>query len=705
MVRFVFFARTMVMTTAFLGIAGPPPGMVVLGGEIDSAVGEPEPDHRSFDVETTLQQLIDEEDTDQDAKITVDDPKLKRDGQGDRRFKLIDSAGREFEVSGTYPLSNLLQELILARDEGRSHVPLEVASIYEPPTRRISRLIRELYWDGLTRRVDAEHLQELLLDEKAATGETRYLYVPHSDTVALSYYREASEAHPEWNLEVVRLPDPITPEYVRSLDGRHGILALALRRTPDGRLVGTPFVVPGGRFNEMYGWDSYFIALGLLADGRVDLAQAMVDNFVYQITYYGKILNANRTYYLTRSQPPFLTSMAMEVYEALPPTPESREWLATVLRAAVREYREVWTGPGRLMQIGLSRYHGDGIGPPPEVEPGHFDAIYLPFARGMGIDVREYERRYRAGFDCPTAPEAISEPALDRFFVNDRALRESGHDTTYRWDQGEGRGCADFATVDLNCLLYKYEIDLARALQEKFGGRLPGVEGPDAEAGTWTRRALERRTLILRLLQEPETGLFFDYEPGRGHRTNFLAVTTLYPLWACHDDDPRTRLLTPEQAARLVAAALGELEVAGGLAGCTEVSRGPIAEPERPQRQWDYPNGWAPHQMLAWRGLLNYGFEDDALRLAYRWLYSLTRNAVDYNGTVPEKLDVVRRSHQVFAEYGNVGTKFSYITREGFGWTNASYQVGLELLPDELRDRLDNLIPPEWAIAEEMVTP
>ena len=100
--------------------------------------------------------------------------------------------------------------------------------------------------------------------------------------------------------------------------------------------------------------------------------------------------------------------------------------------------------------------------------------------------------------------------------------------------------------------------------------------------------------------------------------------------------------------------------------------------------------------MLIWRGLLDYGFNEMAHRLIYRWLYTITRNAADYNGTIPENLDVVRRSHEVFAEYGNVGTDFAYITREGFGWMNASYQVGLSLLPLSLRASLENLVPPEW---------
>jgi alpha,alpha-trehalase len=117
---------------------------------------------------------------------------------------------------------------------------------------------------------------------------------------------------------------------------------------------------------------------------------------------------------------------------------------------------------------------------------------------------------------------------------------------------------------------------------------------------------------------------------------------------------------------------------------------------DRPARQWDYPNGWAPHQMLAWEGLRRAGFTGAADRLTYRWLFTITSNAADFNGTIPEKYDVAARSHDVFAEYGNVGTDFAYITREGFGWMNASYQVGLSRLSPDLRVRLAARVPPEF---------
>ncbi len=589
-------------------------------------------------------------------------------------------------MAGTLCLANLLQELKLAQDAGFVDTELDLKRIFESPVARMSRSIREIYWDSLTRRIDRKNLGQILQDEKIATTGYRYLYVPYSDKSAYAYFARASKKFPALKVRVERLPAKITPEYVRSLDGKHGLLVLAMKHTSKGVYAGVPFVVPGGRFNEMYGWDSYFIALGLLADGRVDLARSMVDNLVYQINHYGKILNANRTYYLTRSQPPFLTSMALAVYENLPKNNESKALLKKVFTAAIKEYHVVWLAQAHLTETGLSRYHGSGLGPPPEVEPGHFDAIYMPFALERDLTVREFEKLYKTG--------QINVPELDKFFVHDRAVRESGHDTTYRWDVGGDRG-ADFVTVDLNSLLYKIEIDIGRTIENEFGGKLKLPDGGIETSSVWYSRARKRKELIHKYLWDEERGLFFDYDLIRKKRHVYVSATSFYPLWACHPEAAETRLATPEQAKKIVANALPLLEMSGGLAASSAYSRGPIST-ARTARQWDYPNGWPPHQMLAWQGLLNYGFNDKAHRLIYPWLYSITRNAVDYNGTVTEKLDVVKRSHEVFAEYGNVGTKFAYITKEGFGWMNASYQVGLRILPPNLRHQLDRLVPPEW---------
>jgi alpha,alpha-trehalase len=654
-----------------------------------SAQGEPiTPSAKPLlvNVQENLERLIEEEDTDGDKRITVEDVPVLKKGRGDKRFWLVSCDGKRYEVAGTFCLANLLQELKLSQDAGFVDTELDLKRIFETPVARISRSIREIYWDCLTRRIDKKNLGQMLQDEKIATTGYRYVYVPHSDTAAYAYFSRASKEFPALKVRVERLPAKITPAYVRSLDGKHGLLVLAMKPTPKGEPVAVPFVVPGGRFNEMYGWDSYFIALGLLADGRVELARAMVDNLVYQINHYGKILNANRTYYLTRSQPPFLTSMALGVYENLPQNKESRAWLKKVFLAAIREYHGVWLDQAHLTETGLSRYHGSGLGPPPEVEPGHFDAIYLPFALERDLTVREFEKLYKAG--------QISVPELDKFFVHDRAVRESGHDTTYRWDVGGDR-CADFVTVDLNSLLYKIELDIGRTIEKEFGGKLQMPDGAIETGSTWYNRAQKRKELIQEYLWDEKSGMFFDYDLLKKKRHKYVSATCFYPLWACHPEAPETRLATPEQAKRMVAKALPLLEMSGGLAASSAYSRGPISK-ARTARQWDYPNGWAPHQMLAWQGLAHYGLDDKAHRLIYRWLYSITRNAVDYNGTVTEKLDVVKRSHEVFAEYGNVGTKFAYITKEGFGWMNASYQVGLKTLPPHLRQQLDRLVPPEW---------
>jgi alpha,alpha-trehalase len=409
----------------------------------------------------------------------------------------------------------------------------------------------------------------------------------------------------------------------------------------------------------------------------------MVDNFVYQITHYGKILNANRTYYLTRSQPPFLTAMIRAVHAELPAGDATQAWLRTALAAAIKEYETVWNAPPRRTALGLSRYYGSGIGPCPEVEAGHYDPIFAEYARGRGMAADEFERAYRSG--------KLSAPELDTFFRHDRAVRESGHDTTYRW---AGR-CSDFATIDLNALLYRYEIDIARLIREEFDGRLQLPGGTEWTPDEWSTRARNRRDLIRKYLWDAEAGAFADYDIANDRAELYYTPTMLYPLWACHADDPATRLIDATEAAKLVRNVLARLETPGGLAASDEASRGPL-NAERVARQWDYPNGWAPHQILAWEGLCKYGFADDAQRLAYRWLYTITRNAADYNGTVPEKYDVVARSHAVFAEYGNVGTEFEYITTEGFGWMNASYQVGLGYLEPRTLEALGALVPPEW---------
>lgn len=613
------------------------------------------------DILKTLDRLLAQEDTDGDKKITVED-------QGPKQFELIGPQGEHFVVKGTYQLANLLQELVLASHSSDTLATIETSKITEPPVTRISRMIREFYWDGLTRRMDANGIEALLSDTKNETIEGAILrvYVPHNDTLAIAYYKELENIRP---IKVEVLPKVINAEYARSLNEKSGILSLRLSEK-NGSIVGEPFVVPGGRFNEMYGWDSYFEAIGLLLDGRTDLALGMANNFQYEIEHYGKILNANRSYYLTRTQPPFYTSLITEIFEIT----QDHTWLKSHLKTAILEYETVWMEKGkRLTETGLNRYLAGGLGMPPEAEAGHFRPVFEPYATSMKMSVEAYEKAYAKG--------NIQNQELDDYFVHDRSVRESGHDTSYRL---EGI-CADLNLVELNSFLYKYETDIAFLISEYFKDKF-AVKGKIYNSKFFADKAVFRKEKMNEFLWNEERGMYFDYNFKKKSQTTFVSATLFTPLWA--------NLCSPEQAKKVVTNAIPLLLEKGGIASCDRESRGEISE-SRPQKQWDYPNGWAPHQMMIWKGLRQYGFEKELQELVYRWLYMITKNAVDYNGTIPEKYDVVSATHKVFAEYGNVGTEFEYITKEGFGWMNASYQYGLSLIEPSSVEKLNELIPPE----------
>ncbi|KAI9314597.1 neutral trehalase [Dichotomocladium elegans] len=629
-----------------------------------------------LDVKETLRVLVEQEDTDGDFQITVND-------LGPKTFSVgtADSGGyRKIDIRGTYMLSNLLQELALAKDYGRKHIVLDESRLNENPVDRLSRMIRTHFWDALTRRMDADGLEIICADPKnRSTDNHPRVYVPYDDLDALAYYQKAALDRPHLGIVVERLPENLTPEYVKSINEKPGILALAMTKDPDSGLMrGVPFVVPGGRFNEMYGWDSYFIALGLLIDGRIELAKAMVDNFCYEIRHYGKILNANRSYYLSRSQPPFLTDMALSVYAKLPAADEAqkaanKDWLHRAISAAIREYHTVWMSPPRLdPKTGLSRFRPAGAGIPPETEASHFDHIIEPYARAANLSVSEYMRQYNDGL--------IHEPQLDDYFLHDRAVRESGHDTTYRYE----KRCGNLATIDLNALLYKYEVDVADTIRDIFDDVFMTPDGEVQRAADWAARAKLRRERIDTYLWNEEKGLYYDYDTVLGVQTTYESVTAFWAMWA--------QCASMDQAERMTSMSLHKFEELGGLVSGTEDSRG-IISLDRPNRQWDFPFGWAPHQIMAWRAFENYDMAEIARRLAYRWLYTITKSFVDFNGVVPEKYDVVSLTHKVEVEYGNVGVDFKYVSREGFGWMNASYQIGLSLLNTHMRRALDINLP------------
>ena len=611
----------------------------------------------NLEIESSLKVLLLQEDTDGDKKITIED-------KGPKAFEIKATSGEKYAVKGTYHLSNLLQELVLSKNEGHDVATIPLHHIVELPSVRVSRMIKDYFWKGLTRTMGESGIVSLIHDTKneSLTSSKLRIYVPYKDEMAQKYYKKLEQKLP---IETIQLPEQVTPQYVKSINNKPGILSLKLE-IQDNEIKGVPFVVPGGRFNEMYGWDSYFESVGLLIDGKVDLAKAMADNFQYEIEYYGKILNANRSYYLTRTQPPFYSSLIREVFEIT----KDKNWLKSHLKTAIKEYETVWMVKGkRMTENGLNRYLAEGIGMPPECEKGHFDAVLKPLADAEKLSIEDYISQYDSG--------KIKNPELDHYFVHDRTVRESGHDTSYRI---EGH-CADLNLVELNAMLYKYETDFAELIESEFNGTFDSYT-----TTSWLQKAKERRKAMDKFLWNETKGLYFDYNVVTHSQSSFLAASTLTPLWA--------NLCSEKQAKQLVKNAIPLLKERGGIAGCDKESRGEISE-ERPARQWDYPNGWAPHQMMAWKGLINYGFVEEAQELIYRWLFMITKNAVDYNGTIPEKYDVVEATHKVFAEYGNVGTDFEYITQEGFGWMNASYQYGLSLLNAQYIDDLNKLRSPE----------
>ncbi|KAJ6017562.1 Neutral trehalase [Penicillium sp. IBT 35674x] len=639
-----------------------------------------------INVDETLDALLKQEDTDQNMQITIEDlgPKTLSIGTA------ASSGFNRVDVRGTYMLSNLLQELTIAKDYGRKHIELDEVRLSENPVARLSRLIKNSFWVALTRRIDGSNIEVAGRDPKDWTSDPRpRIYIPPGAPAQFEYYSKIAENHPELRLDVVMLDADITPDYVMKLSEKPGLLALAMQTKIDeatGKedLEGVPFVVPGGRFNELYGWDSYMESLGLLVSDRVDLAKGMVVNFCFEIKHYGKILNANRSYYLTRSQPPFLTDMALRVYERIKQEPDAKEFLRNSVLAAIKEYHSVWACEPRLDPVsGLSRYRPQGWGVPPETEPTHFTHILMPYAEKHGMTFEQFVKAYNS--------REVSEPELDEYFLHDRAVRESGHDTSYRLE----RVCANLATVDLNSLLYKYEVDIARIIRIHFKDKLdipvefrtPQTQDIDFEtSASWDRRARKRKQRMDQFCWNAEKGMFFDYDTVKKEQTDYETATTFWAMWA--------GLATPAQAADMVAKALPRLEAFGGLVSGTEESRGPVGL-ERPNRQWDYPYGWAPQQMLAWTAFLRYGYQEDAERLAYKWLYMITKAFVDFNGVVVEKYDVTRPidPHRVDAEYGNQGTDFKGAPREGFGWVNASYVYGLEILNAHQRRSLGTITP------------
>ncbi len=505
-------------------------------------------------------------------------------------------------------------------------------------------------WDNLKR-----SLADCKTYEDIKTSGEPVLYLPAdaADPASLA------EMQKHCNVRVARLPAKVAENDVGKIRP-HGLLYLE-----------NPYVVPGGQFNEMYGWDSYFIIRGLLRSNRRDLAKGMVENFFYEIQHYGGVLNANRTYYLGRSQPPFLSSMILAVYDADNAAGQANlQWLEKGYRFAVQDYEQWNREPHLAGDTGLSRYFDEGDGPVPEIlgDPGDYyrgvarfflthegkNSRHLVKAGSLAgpasaVWVCDLESSQAEGADCPPANRL---GLSDDFYKGDRSMRESGFDVSFRFGP-YGAETHHFAPVCLNSLLYKTEKDL-----EQMSIAL----GRKDDAQRWATKAAERRERMLKYFWDERRGLFFDYNFETHAQSSYEYATTFYPLWAG---------FASKEQARAVAGNLPLFEQPGGLAMSRYES----------QAQWDYPYGWAPIHLLAIEGLRRYGYGRDADRITEKFL-SMVLDNFRTEHTLREKYNVVTRSSatHIAAGYSQNVT--------GFGWTNGVFLELLHQSPPGLVARL-----------------
>lgn len=364
----------------------------------------------------------------------------------------------------------------------------------------------------------------------------------------------------------------------------------------DESLLGLPkpYLVPsysaktGFDYNELYYWDSYFMVQGMLDEEHKELVMGILENLTALFNRFKVVPNASRTYLMGRSQPPFLTTFIFDVYDAYRP---SDKWLKQAINVAQKEYETVWMGvkkPNeRQVYRGLSRY---------------YDINYL----------------------------------------HDLAEAESGWDMTPRFD----RKALNYLPVDLNALLYKYEVDFARAAK---------LLGDDSEADRWQAAAEQRKQTMNELMWDKVRGLYYDYNYVKEKRGSVSSLAAYFPMWAGMVDD--------KQAAMMVKA-MRRFDNKGGLSTTDALPLGQFVLGSMPT-QWAYPNGWAPLHFIVVQALEHYGYHIGARRIAMKWLNT---NLSWFN------------KHHVFLEKYNVVSpdkpplKGVYPSQTGFGWTNAVFE-------------------------------
>ncbi|PZQ47882.1 MAG: alpha,alpha-trehalase [Micavibrio aeruginosavorus] len=468
-------------------------------------------------------------------------------------------------------------------------------------------------------------------------GKLPPVYVPQEDFE----HARKTVSNPD---QLVMLPEGFDHAPFFGPDADHGLLYLPF-----------PYLVPGGRFNEMYGWDSAFPVFAW-ADSQPKLIREQIDNQLYQIKAYDKVLNANRTYYLSRSQPPLLSAMVMRLWEEIEKRPwsdfdpdgiykDAMQWLQYAYKELVKFHTYWVTGDRLADDTGLSRYWDEGVEPAPEVlssEHGHFHHA-IEFYKHNAISTDNSE-------DALLFLNPDTSTLTPLYHRANRAMRAAGFDPTGHWGYGALR-CVFHAPACLNSLLYAMENDLA-----KIASMLKLQDNP------WAALAKERKAKMREFLFNEDTGAYVDYDFARKRLNTKPFATLFYPLWAGLYD-PETE---SEQIKKLVAHALEQLETPYGIVTSTEVSGS----------QWDYPYGWPPLQYFAFTGLARCGFMEDAKRIAQKYI-DLTSTVMASNGSLYEKYNVVEGNAEVHVVNGydvNVSERGTFL------WSAATVALARKLL-------------------------
>jgi len=389
-----------------------------------------------------------------------------------------------------------------------------------------------------------------------------------------------------------------------------------------------PYVVPGGRFREIYYWDSYFTMLGLLESGRHDLIVDMVGDFAYLIDTYGHVPNGTRTYYLSRSQPPFFFAMV-----GLLSNNDSDGAFAHYLPQLKREYA--------FWMEGASGLHKGMV---------HRRAVAMPDGSILNRywDDRDTPRdeSYREDTELAQA----SHRSAAQVYRDIRAAAESGWDFGSRWfADGHTRATIDtteIVPIDLNSLLFGLENAIRAGCQ---------AQADAACAREFARRAAARHAAIDHYLWDASSGAYLDYLWTRQARITRVSAATLYPLFV--------GLASESQAAAVAKTVNRELLKPGGI----------VTTPLDTGQQWDSPNGWAPLQWIAIAGLRHYGQTSLAETIACRWMVNVD--------------EVYRRSGKLVEKYNVIdpggGGGGEYPLQDGFGWTNGVMRKLIALYPAE----------------------